>query len=503
MVLYPGPYEEAMASLSIHVLLDLFSRSGWAVERACDFPGFSGPVRTIETGSPIGDADVLLVSAPFELQLVTLAGMLARSGINPIAREREFKQPLVVVGGPAPTGNPAPWCAVADAVYVGELEASWPALAELLAEVVATRDEGGPRSELAGPGIVSWCALRSGSPTQHVPRQVAGAVNEYVPRSVVLAPGGPFGGRALVEVSRGCPHACRFCLARAIYEPHRPRSAALIRAVLEDFQGLASGIGFVAPSFAAHPEAIDLVEAAQSVGLSASAPSLRADLLYRRPELLRALRGAGQETISLAPEAATDELRRRIGKPLPTDCLLDVVASAAGLGFAQIKLYFMIGLPYETRAEVEGFARLFQQIKAAAGGVQVSASVACFVPKPHTQFESAQMIAERDLQRRIREVARAGEAAGVRISSESPRLAWAQAAVARGTYELGEAVARLSSGGLTPARLVADLEQAGVPARQFAEFGAVERPWAIVNCAPGSQSRDQQELGGRRKCRHE
>ncbi len=463
VVVYPGPYDEAMASLSVHVLVDLFSRAGWDIERAFDFPGFSGPVRTIETGTPLGDADLLLVTVPFELQIFALARMLQASGIGALASERTGG-PVVVCGGPAPTGNPAPWAAIADFVYLGELEAA-------VGEMIAAVADGGPGALGAVSGMVDRGRLRAGT-AQAAERQVAADVDEYVPRSVYLVDGGPFGHRALVEVARGCPHACRFCLARAIYEPHRPRSVAAVAGALEELAAAgAKGVGFIAPSFANHPDAVTIVEEARRLGLSVSAPSLRADVVVRRVELLEALRGGGQETLTLAPEAATERLRRHIGKPLRDEVLFEAVEAGARLGFQQVKLYFMVGLPGEEQEDIVAFEPLFARLaEIARPRMRIAASVACFVPKPQTPFEGERMVEVAQLRRRVSAVERAGRKAGVEVSVESPRLAWAQAAVARGDLSIGELIA-CSGGKLTAASLVAAAERAGVLAREFAERG--------------------------------
>ena len=485
VVLYPGPYEEGMASLSVHVLVELFSQAGWEIERAFDFPGFSGPVRTIETGTPIGDADVLLVTVPFELQILTLVRLLAASGIPPRADARPDGRPLVVCGGPAPTGNPLPWAAIADFVYLGELEAQHPRLAAALAAIV---DDRTVHTDSTPPmaGLVNCRALRSGETSRPAARQASDDVDRFVPRSIYVVRGGPFGGRALVEVARGCPHGCRFCLARAIYAPHRPRSReAISRALAELAETGAADVGFIAPSFANHPQATELVHEARRLGLTVSAPSLRADAVARRPELLQALREGGQETLTIAPEAATERLRRHIGKPLRDDVLLDVAAMAAEIGFTQLKLYFMVGLPSEGPEDIAAFAGLFDRLaEAAAGPTKISLSVACFVPKPQTAFQNEEMLNVAELRRRLATVERSGRQAGIEVSAESPRLAWAQAAIARGDLRLGQALAEVALDGIGPTRLLAALERAGVNALQIATKGALDAPWTKVVCGP-------------------
>ena len=476
VVLYCGPYEEAMASLSVHVLLELFAGAGWDVERAFHFPEFSGPVRTIESGTPIGDADILLVTVPFELHFVTLIQMLADSGIPPDGDSRGPRHPLVVCGGPAPTANPAPWAAVADWIYVGELEEAFDALAQALAAAV----DGAP---IAGvPGLVDCQRIRSGEEWE-VRRQVFSEVDGFVPRSKYVPAGNGFLSGGLVEVARGCPFACRFCLARAIYHPHRPRSAEAIEYAFREMADAGvRRVGLIAPSFASHPDAVRLLDMVQGLGIQPSAPSLRADVLLRKPELLEALRKSGQRTITVAPEAASERLRRKIGKPLSDDDLVQLVELARRHDFEQVKLYFMVGLPGETSEDIAAFDELFGQLSEAGGPrLELSASVACFVPKAHTPFEGEEMASISYLRRSIAAVTEFGARHGVKVSAESPRLAQAQAAMARGNVVLGLALSKYAAT-LTAATLVSVARREGVAADELATRGAEDRPWKRVVC---------------------
>lgn len=484
VVVYPGPYSEGMASLAIHVLLDLFNAAPCEAERAFFFPGFTKPVRTLETGSALADAHMLAATVQFELQYPALVKMLADSGIPPLAAERRGEHPVVVCGGPAVTANPAPLAAIADLVFLGELEARIADLREALADAAAPSIS---RDRLIAvlsqvPGVLNcgdWLAGRVGQASlQHV-----AAANAYVPRSLIMSEMAELSGRALVEVSRGCPHACKFCLARQLYFPPRPRDLAGVEHVLNEFAGLAKAVGYIAPSFSDHPAAEELVHAALDRGLSVSVSSLRADSLAARPSLLDALRLAGQQTITLAPEAATEALRLSLAKPLTTDALLSAAGAVAAAGFPSLKLYFMVGLPGEEDSDVTAIEELLATIRSVAPALEITASIAPFVPKAHTPFEHVPFGPMRLIERRIRLARQAAGRAGVRVDVESPRLATVQAILSRGGFDLGSilADARLQEEGASA--LPAAMFDADLDPETYATHGSPERPWQVISCA--------------------
>lgn len=483
-VVYPGPYSEGMASLAVHVLVDLFNAAPCEAERAFFFPAFTRPVRTIETGSALADAHLVAATLQFELQYPVLVRMLADSGIPPLASERRAEHPVVVCGGPAVSANPAPLAAIADLVFLGELEARIADIREALADAAApsiSRDRViAALSQVPGfLNCADWLAGRVGRAfLQH-----AADANAYVPRSLIVSEAAELSGRALIEVSRGCPHACKFCLARQLYFPHRPRDLAALDGVLNELAAFATAVGYIAPSFSDHPAAEELVHAALDRGLGVSVSSLRADSLAAQPGLLEALRLAGQQTITLAPEAATEDLRRSLAKPLTSEALLSAAEAIASAGFRNLKLYFMVGLPGEEDGDVEAVEELLAWMRSVAPALDITVSIAPFVPKAHTPFDHVPFGPVRLIERRVRLARAAAGRAGVSVDLESPRLALVQAILSRGGFELGPmlADARVQEQGASA--LPAAMLDAGLDPGTYACEGSPDRPWQVIACA--------------------
>lgn len=486
-VLYPASYSEGMAALALHVLLDLFNAAPCAAERVFDFPEVADITRSLETASPLGDFALVLVTVPFELHCFTVARMLEDGGVPALAAERTEGDPVVIMGGPVVSANPAPLAALTDLAYVGEVEAQ---IGTIRATLTSALAQGGSREalihELASvPGMLHCAQWLAGEIEAPVRRQW-GDVNEYVPRTVILAPEAELSGRSLVEVARGCPHRCRFCLARRLYHPLRPRSPEVCASILDELAQVADTVGLVAPSFSDHPQAIGLLQLAGARGLRPSVSSLRAESLLAQPELAEVLVQGGQRTITLAPEAGTQHLRDVIGKPLTDEQLLEAADLVARVGLPHLKLYFMIGLPGETDDDMAAIGDLLAAVRRRTPSLELSASVACFVPKSHTPCEGEALADEEAVRYRSDLLRRLSGKVGVAIDVDSPRAARAQAAIARGGLELGPLLPPLAHSRRPEAALLTAIKKTRQDAEDYVRSGAPDAPWTVIDlgCPP-------------------
>ena len=418
---YPNSYSLGMSNLGFQTLYRLFNEIPWCVcERVFLLPKaeLAGKKLTsFETATPLSDFDLVAFSLPFEEDYPNIVRMLELSGIEPLASERsaadrEGAGPLVMAGGCAVTLNPEPIADFMDLFFIGEAEAAIGPLMDVLKDLIGRSNDKETLlktlSTLEGvyvPGfydfafegaVVKGISVKAGAPSQ-VKRVVADVSATPVPRSVVLSPDTEFADTTLIEVERGCPRGCRFCSAGFMYLPPRWRDLgdlkdAVTRA-LEEAKGFGRApwhpshakVGLIGAAVSEYPYIKELLRFVLESGAKATLSSLRADFIDA--ELLTLLKEAGLRTLTLAPEAGSERLRRVVNKDIPDDVLMEAAALSTEAGFKRLKLYFMVGLPSETDSDVLAIADLAKRIGKELRGGRLSLSVNPFIPKPVTPFQ--------------------------------------------------------------------------------------------------------------------
>ncbi len=462
------------------------------------------PLRTLESGSPVRGFDVAAFSITFEPDAVHLVRMLQLAGIEPLARDRTARDPLVIAGGPVTFLNPEPLAPFVDAFGVGEAEALLPSLVEAL--------RAGPRAERLGrlaaePGfyVPETHEIEHGADGRIARRTVRGAPRVVrakmgkdarfpPPATWILTRDTEMSGKFLVEVSRGCPTLCRFCWAGYNYLPKRSFEVERLLEAARAARPHTDGIGLVSTAVGAHREIVPLVTDLRDLGFRVSVSSVRFEDV--RDEFVRPLAESGERTVAIAPEVGTDRLRKAIHKRVTNDEILDKTGILLDAGVRNLKLYLMIGLPGETAADVEGIVPLVRQIRdrvrARDPAGRTIASVNPFIPKPGTPFQWRPMASLPVLNARMRYLQRElGALSGVEANLKSPRLERLQAILAVGDRRLAPVLLALAEGrGLAPS-----LRDAGLQADFFLhrQRGLDEQlPWSFLdNGMKESLLRDQ------------
>lgn len=479
--------------------------------------GRGEPLRTLETFTPLGACDAVCVSLQHELTATGLLTLLDLGGIPLLRTERGDGVPLVLAGGHAAM-NPEPLSDFVDLFLIGEGEEAILEMARiLLAMKGASRAETLLRMarEVAGAYVPSLYATEadaegmvrvtgglSGAPYPVRQRMFEGFAASANPQRPVVPVVETVHERVTLEIMRGCPHGCRFCQAGMIMRPMRARSvealardaAACYRATGYDEIGLLSLSTSDYPDFDRLVETLDQTFAPKAVSLSL--PSLRVDhALSDIPKRFRTVRKSG---LTLAPEAGTDRLRRAINKKVTHDDLLAAAHEAYKQGWQTIKLYFMVGLPTETEADVEAIAALAnetaRQRTTRGRGTAVTCSVSNFVPKPHTPFQWDALDPAAVFAEKQERIGRLLDRKRVSFKGHDPQMSRLEGILARGDRRLGAVIldawrrgARLDAWGdhFQPALWDAAFAAAGIdPDATYAgaRSMAVPLPWSHVVC---------------------
>ncbi len=453
---YPNSYSLALSNLGFQAIYHILNRDSRIVaERFYMDASVSGPLLTQESRRPVSETGALIFSISFERDYLNLVTLLQQAGLAPLAKDRDADQPLVLVGGVTTFINPLPLFPLVDGFLLGEGETQIPLFIDTLLENQYLDRQ----SLLAALAQVPGFLLAAYPVRQNITLPRA-EVNSFVPRTFVAGAGiQVFADTLLVEVNRGCPRGCRFCAAGFVYRPFRNRSLDCLKEAIR--AGVVLGfkrVGLVGSALGDYPDLKNLCSWLIEEGLSFSFSSLRVDTIDDR--LLELLQAGGVKSITIAPEAGSERLRQALRKGLSEEVILDQAARMAAAGIGRLKLYFLIGLPGETEADLEAIVDLVEKIKkvmlAARSrrqlNIVLNVSINPFIPKPHTPMQWARFAPLEELKKKqkflARELRRPG---GIEIEMESPVNAGWQALLSRGGPELAPILIDLAthSGGQT------------------------------------------------------
>ncbi len=438
-LIYPNSYFVGMSNLGFQSIYGLLNQhDGIVCERV--FDEGREPL-SIESQRPLGDFDVLAFSLSYELDFFNAVQVLRAGGIPLFSAERGEQHPLVIAGGAAVMANPQPLSRLIDAFAIGEAEAILPGLIRVVLERMQLS-----RHELleALGGVSGMYVPMLGD--QLVVHQKPDDLFGFTTGSVALTPDTELGDLYLMEIARGCPRGCRFCLAGFHFRPMRYRPLEMLLEQAQRGSTYRQRMGLVSAAVSDHPQIDDLVLGLRKMDLDLSVSSIRIRPLS--DVVLGALADSGTRSVALAPEAGSERLRRTIRKGVSEEDILDAVARAAAHGLRQIKLYFMIGLPTETEEDIMDMVRLTLSAKEMANakgtGAQMTLNITPFVPKAGTPFQWLPMATGGNLKDRLDILRKGLSHKGIDVKADSIDWALVQGMLARGDSDMGEAIAGMT-----------------------------------------------------------
>lgn len=422
---FPDVYEVGMSYLGFKILYHLLNKQqGVQAERVyapwIDMEAKMRerhiPLRTLETKKTLKECDIVGFTLQYELSYTNILNMLDLGGVPVLAAERTEEDPLVIVGGPC-VYNPEPLADFFDFAIIGEGEE---VMAEVMEAYKAWKRAGKPGGRQAflqevvkinGIYVPSFYEVEY---NENLTVKAVRPVNVNAPAVVYkrvvrdmnsvdfpTSPIVPFGeivhDRIMLEVFRGCSRGCRFCHAGMVYRPVRERKPEVLKDLarqLVDNTGY-NEISLVSLSSADYsclaPMVHDMIEEFKDDRVSVSLPSLRIDsFCVAIAKEIQAVRKSG---LTFAPEAGSQKMRDVINKGVTEEDLMNAVGAAFESGWNSVKLYFMIGLPFENDDDVLAIADLARKVQCkyyqvtGKRGCKVTCSASFFVPKPYTAFQ--------------------------------------------------------------------------------------------------------------------
>jgi radical SAM superfamily enzyme YgiQ (UPF0313 family) len=454
------------------------------------------PLTSFESGTELRRFHAVAFSVSFENDYLHVLKMLRMAGIPLRAADRGPHDPVVILGGAAVFLNPEPLAPFADLIAVGEGEALVPKM--MAALLGAPEPRKGLEQLLEKDGF--YVPGR-----HHVRYNDDGTVAAYdgpgrvvrqrgwpgampLPQSTILTPNTEMSMKFLVEISRGCPCMCRFCWAGYNYLPVRGFSRQQIVERAREVRAFTNKVGLVSTAVCDHPEIEGIVDDLAGMGYEVSVASLRLDDLT--PEFVFKLVDTGVQGLTLAPECGSDRMRRILNKQFTNADILERASWIFDNGVQNLKLYYMVGLPWEEHEDVEAIVALTDQIRermlAVARGRgrigRIHPSVNPFVPKPGTPYQWLPMEDPKETDRKLQFLRKAfGRMPNVDAICKSARTGVHQSILALADRRVADA---LEHAALHDVDLKRGMKAAGLdPAFYlFRERGRDEvLPWDIVD----------------------
>lgn len=476
---YPNTYHVGMSNLGFLSLYRWLNRyPDIVVERvflpdsgeARLYDQSSAPLMSLESQRPVSQFDVLVFSIAFENDYQNFLTILDLAHIPSQPLKRDPGHPLVLAGGVATFLNPEPIASFLDLVLIGEAEALLDDLADFLREFVTGRENRQDvleqfshrpgfyvpslyRVTYDEKGFIQEFSPVSGAPPKVVRARAEASWGE-APQSGIVTPDTEFSGMALLEIGRACGRGCRFCAAGYVYRPLRPIQPSKALAAVEKLLEKTPRLGLISPGIADIPYIDEMLQFIHEWGGTASLSSVRADSLSE--EMLDTLHKMGQKSLAIAPEAGSERLRRVINKDLSEDDILEATLKMCRAGLKTIRLYFMIGLPTEEKADVEAIVELTKKIRhhltknrpPRSAIPFITLSVASFVPKPHTPFQWEPMERVDTLKRKLSLIRKGiGGIKGARLHFEPPKWSYIQALLSTGDRRVAAILQEAASSG--------------------------------------------------------
>ncbi|MCD7774635.1 MAG: TIGR03960 family B12-binding radical SAM protein [Clostridiales bacterium] len=475
---FPDTYEIGMSHLGIKILYSVINNreDAWCERVFAPEDDMEEqmrknniPLYALESGDYIKDFDAIGFTLMYELCYSNVLNMIDLAGLPVLSKDRTELTPIIMAGG-ACACNPEPIADFVDFFQLGEGEEMMNDVLDLLKECKEKGESKAQFLEKAAhiqgiyvpslydiayneDGTVKSITPKNGAPEKVKKRLVSDLDNVFYPKEFVVPFIDVVHDRVVTEIFRGCIRGCRFCQACFLNRPIREKSPETIN---NDCKILCETTGYdeislcslSSSDYSQLPELLsELLSWTTDDKINIALPSLRVDNFP--DELVKKLNEVRRSGLTFAPEAGTQRLRDVINKNVTEDEVIETSKKAFSGGWTAVKLYFMIGLPTENMTDIEGIADLAQKVvdtfyrnpdKPKGKGVNVSVSVASFVPKPFTPFQWEPQDAPDTLKEKQEHLKETVKTKKVSLHFHDIRISFFEGILARGDRRLGKVI---------------------------------------------------------------
>ena len=468
-LVFPDLYEIGTSHFGLQILYSILNKKKEICAERVFAPGIDVeeylralkvPLVSLETKTPVCDFDLIGFSILYELNYTNILNILDLAGIPFYSSQRDDSYPLLVGGGPC-TCNPEPIAEFFDIMVVGDGENVILEIADTWLKFKENQNKGKENllklmSKIEGVYIPAFFkpeydenGIQTLRPKYSNYTKVTRAIENNLdslsfPDAPIVPYGKPVHDRLRLEIARGCTRGCRFCQAGMIYRPVRERSMEKLLELSEKALGTTGyeDISLLSLSTGDYECIIPLMqrmmEKCETRHIAISLPSLRAGTLT--PELMSLIKKVRKTGFTIAPEAGTKRLRKFINKNISEKEIVETVQDSFDLGWQVIKLYFMVGLPSETKEDIQGIVDLANKLRKIKGKKRkfgkINVGISTFIPKPHTPFQWEPQLSLDEAKERISWIKSNLNMPGIKVKWHNPETSMLEGLFARGNRKL-------------------------------------------------------------------